>query len=561
MSILHVNQIAGKLKTLFGDILDTSDLKENDQERDVKILSRSLAAYSIYNHAACSPEEAAQSIVDGGDDNGIDAIYYNANLKELIIVQSKWIKSGSGEPESGEIGKFCTGIEDLLNSNFDRFNKKINKRQAEITDAISAFDTKYVIILAYTGDKGLAEHGKRKIDDLIAKLNDAGEPSLNELVRFKKLDQGKIYTSLSKALLSEPIDLEIGVHQWGKYADPFTAYYGFISGEEIARLWGEFGRKLFHKNIRNVLGKTDVNEELISTIHNNPEKFWYFNNGITIISDNIEKSLIGGTTRDLGWLQLKNASIVNGAQTISTIGENAEKYASQIKKIFILIRCISLQNASNEFGNEVTKANNRQNRIENRDFATQDPEQNRLKEELAHDNIIYNIARSDTFIKSKNSFDVEEATIALACASGQVSLSVQAKRELGKFYEDLSKGIYKQIFNGGTSGRYVYNSIAINREIEKLIHERISSLTKKSGKEYGVLVHGNRMLATLVFKKLKPSSSEILNVELLKISPLFTQLKEKMVKVISRDYADNFLATLFKNKGKCDLLEADIDKL
>ncbi len=556
MSILHVNQIAGKLKPLFEPFLNLNDIASHDLERDLKILTRCLAAYSVYNHTACSPEQAAKSVVDGGDDNGIDSIFYSPTLKELVLVQSKWIKDGSGEPESGEITKFCLGIEDLINLNFDRFNQKVKDRQAEIVSAISAFDTKYVIILSYTGDKGIAQHGQRRIDDLLNKLNDAGEGNIAELVRYKKLDQAKIYTSLSKGLLSDPINIEIGLHQWGKYSEPFTGYFGFISGEEIANLWSESGRKLFHKNIRNVLGKTEVNDELQNTIQFNPEKFWYFNNGITILSDTIEKSMIGGTNRELGSFKLTNASIVNGAQTISTIGEMATKHASELKKIFVMTRCISLQGAPIEFGNEVTKANNRQNRIENRDFVSQDKEQNRIREELAHDSISYNITRTDNFIRSVSSFEVEEATASLACASGQVSLAVQAKRELGKFYENLSKGIYKAIFNPSTIGRYVYNCVQINRKIEGLIFDRLNSLDKRTGKEYGVLVHGNRMISLLVFKKIKVLTSEIQNIEDTNIEAIFNNVISKITSAVNFYFADNFLATLFKNKAKCDLLES-----
>ena len=266
MSIIHVNQITGKIKPLFASSLDMSDVPSTDPEKETKLLTRCLAAYAIYNHTACTPEEATRSIVDGGNDNGIDAISYSSSLKELIIVQSKYIKSGSGEPDSGEVLKFCAGVEDLINLNFERFNTKVTKRQDEITAAISGFDTKYVLILIYTGDKGLAEHSQRRIDDLLNKLNDAGEGNVEELVRFKKFDQAALYTSLSKGLLSEPLNIEIGLHQWGKITEPFSAYFGYISGEELERLWNENGRKLFHKNIRNVLGKTDVNEELILTI-------------------------------------------------------------------------------------------------------------------------------------------------------------------------------------------------------------------------------------------------------------------------------------------------------
>lgn len=555
MSIIHVNQIAGKIKPLFDDKIDKKDIPAHDPELETKVLTRCLAAYAIYNHTACSADQAAMSIVDGGDDNGIDAIYYSSTLKELIIVQSKWIKSGNGEPDSGEIIKFCSGIEDLINLDFDRFNSKVIHRQAEITSAISAFDTKYIIILAYTGDKGLAEHGMRRIDDLVDKLNDAGEGSVEELVKFKKLDQAKIYTSLSKGLLSDPLNFEIGLHQWGKYSEPYNAFFGYLSGVEISKLWNENGRKLFHKNIRNVLGKTEVNDELSSTILNNPEKFWYFNNGITIIADTIEKSMIGGANHDLGSFKLTNASVVNGAQTISTIGETANKTPEKLKAIFVLVKCISLQNSPVEFGNEVTKANNRQNRIENRDFVSQDSEQLRLREEVAHDGFNYNLVRSDQFIKSATSFDVEEATICLACASGNVSLTVQAKREVGKFYENLSKGIYKQIFNPNVSGRKVANTIFLNRKIEQTIEDKLKQMPKKTGKEVGILVHGNRMISMLIFKKLRISETTLMNVDDQDIEKYFNDIFLKIADSINTKFSDNILATLFKNKTKCEQLE------
>lgn len=555
MSIIHVNQIIGKVKPLFESYVDMSDIKETDPERDVKLTTRCLAAYAVYQHTACSPEDAAKSIVDGGEDNGLDAVYYSSTLKELVLVQSKFIRDGSGEPASAEVAKFCNGIEALINMQFDRFNKRVHDRQAEIQTAISAFDTKYVLILIYTGDKGLAIHSQRLVDDLLQKLNDVGESSVKDIVKFQKFDQAKIYNSLSQGLLQDPINIEIGLHQFGKVEHPFMAFFGYVSGEELLKLWQEHGRKLFHKNIRNVLGKTDVNEELSLTVQQTPEKFWYFNNGVTIIADSIEKSMIGGTNNILGSFKLINASVVNGAQTISSIGEIGPSNLENLKKVYVLVRCISLHDAPSQFGNEVTKANNRQNRIENRDFVSQDPEQNRLREELAHDGITYSIVRTDAFVKSKQSFEVEEATISLACASKNVALAVQAKRELGKFYEDLSKGIYKSIFNPSVTSRYVYNCVEINRQIEKLIEAKVKAMGRKTGKEYGILIHGNRFLSMLVFKQISVSATTIVDISAFNLSSIVDQAFNKIVGIVNSRYSDAILGTLFKNKAKCEEIE------
>jgi hypothetical protein len=69
------------------------------------------------------------------------------------------------------------------------------------------------------------------------------------------------------------------------------------------------------------------------------------------------------------------------------------------------------------------------------------------------------------------------------------------------------------------------------------------------------------MLAMLIFKKLTINTSEIMTVEPPNIQFAFNEVKEKMIQVINTHFSDNFLATLFKNKSKCDQLDAEIAKM
>ncbi len=80
MSSLKVKQTRSKILKLFEDHLDLSDLNEAEAQRDAKILTRCLAALSVYLETACTPEEAAASVWDGTNDNGIDAAYVDAIL-------------------------------------------------------------------------------------------------------------------------------------------------------------------------------------------------------------------------------------------------------------------------------------------------------------------------------------------------------------------------------------------------------------------------------------------------------------------------------------------------
>lgn len=565
MSIIHINQISGKIKELFEKHLDLSDIGLTDQQREEKILTRCLAAYGVYNSIECTPEEAAKSVVDGGDDNGIDAIYYSSVNRKMIIVQSKWSKDGSGEPESAGVGKFCTGIRDLFNLNFDRFNKKIQNRKSYIEKAIGEYDIKYSLVFIDTCmATDLAVHSTRLIEDLLNELNNTGDLNAEKIVSFIRLNQGKVHSSLAMSAGNDPIDIELGLTNWGLISEPYKAYYGMVAGNEIADWWKNYNTRLFDKNIRQVLGKTDVNDEIEKTINDTPELFWYFNNGITIIADKIEKSIVGGGTRDLGAFKLGKIAIVNGAQTVSSIGKFASdtKNSEKLDQVKVSIRIIQLSDAPANFDKEVTKANNRQNRIENRDFVSQDPEQLRIRTELIIDGIDYNIMRSENFKLDEKTFDLLEATAALACASGKTSLAVQAKSGIGKFFENLEKGIYKEIFNPSVSGYFVYNAVKTIREIEIIIGKEINSLEKRSGRKYGVLVHGNRIISLLTIAKLK-IKPDFNKIDFTIPENLESKTKEVIGEIndfLTSNYQESILGTLFKNSRKCNELTSEILK-
>lgn len=556
MSIIHITQIAEKIKNLFQSHLDLSDLADKDLEKESKVLTRCLAAYSIYNLIDSSIEVAAESVVDGCDDNGIDAIYYSPQNKRMIITQSKWIKDGKGEPDSAGVGKFCNGVKDLFEMNFDRFNDKVRKKQPLIEKALSEYETIYSLVLIDTGEKAaLAEHAQRHIDDLLKELNSTGEIETEEIVEFIKLNQGKVFSSFALSMGDAPINIEIGLVEWGMISEPHKAYYGMVSAKEIAKWWEDYQRKLFNKNIRQVLGSTDVNNEIEETLVKNPDKFWYYNNGITIIADKIDKSMLGGGTREIGSFKLENISIVNGAQTVSTIGKYAKKENANLDNVKVHARIISLKDTPLDFGKDVTRANNKQNRIENRDFVSQDPEQARIKTELAIEGIEYNIIRSELFQPSNKAFDLHEATVALACASGNSALATQAKKGIGKFYEDLTGGIYKSLFNPNVYGVYVYNCVKVDRKINDILKQKINELPKKSGRLYGLLVHGNRVISLLVMKTL--ALKEKMNGMNYKIDDTkLLAATENVIKntstFLEKKYKDNILGTLFKNNKKCE---------
>ncbi|MBT6299572.1 MAG: hypothetical protein HOJ24_10420 [Rhodobacteraceae bacterium] len=89
MSSLKVRQIHSKIRDMFENDFDLTEISDSDPERDVKILTRCLAAFAVYCTTGCSNGEAANAVWDGGEDNGLDAAYFDSEERQVVVVQSK----------------------------------------------------------------------------------------------------------------------------------------------------------------------------------------------------------------------------------------------------------------------------------------------------------------------------------------------------------------------------------------------------------------------------------------------------------------------------------------
>ena len=562
MSRLKVKQIKTKLLQMFEEHLDLSDIGTHDPHREEKVLSRCLAAFAVFYKTSCTEQEAGTAVWDRGDDNGIDAAYFDSGDRSVFLVQSKWIKQGSGEPPAAEIEVFCSGVRDLIENEVSNFSSSLQAKVEAISEHLQTPGVSVEMVVATTGSSVLAQHATANLNRLLRALNgDDSEPMASSSV----MGLSEVYESLASDLTRKKVELDATLLDWSKITDPHPAYFGVIDGLQIKQWWNRYKKSLVARNIRHSLGVTDVNSQIRATAIERPEDFWYFNNGITLVAEKAEKAPAGASSRKAGTFTFEGASVVNGAQTASTLARVESD--EQLARVRVPIRVILLDSAPPNFGQEVTRTNNLQNRIESRDFVAQDEEQHRLKSEMAMENINYQFSRSDDLELSEASCELIEVTTALASALNDPSLSVQIKAGIGRVFADLSKAPYKKIFNPQVSGARAFNATVVLRKIDSWIEDRKKKLDKKSGKEWGVLVHGNRILAASVFTRLPPNVLDqpihdfASAVEQLDLGSLCTTSWNKMVEVIKEDYQNNFLAVLFKSPSKSkDVYQKSLQK-
>ncbi|KPF95276.1 hypothetical protein IP86_20110 [Rhodopseudomonas sp. AAP120] len=559
MSSLKVNQIKARLRELFEPHLNVSDISPRDAERDQKILTRCLAALAVSTVAGCTPKLAAESVWDGSGDNGIDAAYFDPSDQSVVFVQSKWINAGTGEPEAKDIGTFVTGVRDAIEQSVDAFHNRLHASLQDIFAQINTPGTSVHLVVVTTGLSQLAKPSTLHFERLLSDLNGA-DP--HELVTWEILGLSEVYTRLASDPEGGHVTLEAQILDWSRINSPYVAYFGIVDGYQLKTWWKRHGKSLVVSNIRHSLGGTDVNNEIRQTALNSPEKFWYFNNGITLIAEEAIVAPAKAATQSAGQFRFRGASIVNGAQTVSSLGRIEND--TNLGLVRVPIRVIILESAPAGFGKEVTRTNNLQNRIESRDFVAQDPEQKRLKEEMAVEGIDYQFLRSEEVSPSASSCELMEVTVALACASGDPLLAVQAKTGIGKFFNDLQKAPYRAIYNPSTSGARAFNATAMNRHIYGWIERRKKSSSKKDGPSWGVLVHGNRILSAAVFRlyglnRLSKTISDFRN-EINDPAPIYrlcNDVHARMTASIEREFPDKFLAVLFKNPSHSKVVFED----
>lgn len=342
MSIIHLNHIKKRLQEDFCPHVDVSDWASAPApQREAATVSRALAAFVLAETLQAEPRLAAADVTDGSDDNGIDGVGIDSEAARVVVVQSKWDGSGTGSPALGDVQKFAQGFRDLINARFDRFNAKVRSKTGELTAALDNPDVQFEIILAHSGQAALSEEAKRVFLDLLEDLND-----VSEIATFRMLAQSELHGFVRRAVSGKAPDLEVTLYDWGKTDEPYTAFYGQVDAADVAEWWSDHGVRLFDQNLRKFIPDSSVNASIIKTLLEDPQRFWYFNNGVTVLCKRVAKAAAAGTARKTGKFTFEGASVVNGAQTVGCIGQAADVNLAAVQDARVSIRFISLDGGS-----------------------------------------------------------------------------------------------------------------------------------------------------------------------------------------------------------------------
>lgn len=448
-----------------------------DDQHDTERLSRSLAAYALVGLANIEDAVAASAVTDGDDDGGIDALYFDRPNNRLFFVQSKFKRTGAC-PSQDENIKTINGIKALINRRFTEFNDQFQQRLDEIEEALDTPGVILEVILVFLGNN-LSPHVTNDLNAMTAEIN-----VIFDRLRWEWYGVARIHGWLIDE--QQPATVEtanITLENWAPVIYPRKAIYGQVCAAELAHLVEVHGKALFERNIRHYLGTIGVNVAIAETVRRRPGDFFYLNNGLTAVAETITPA--AGTPQRCVF-SLTKFSIVNGAQTAGTIATFTGSIPPDAK---VLLTIIEIGTNPDDIGLLITKARNYQNVVRGVDFAALDPNQERLRQEVAVSGIIYYYRPSaEARVRREDAFTLEEAALALACLSFRVLTSeevqrfrtqgrrienavdfvVSAKKEIGRLW-DQGGALYPLLFNAGLSGVRMCRLVSIYRFIDQIL--------------------------------------------------------------------------------------------
>lgn len=548
MSNINVIRVRTRLHELFEPFVDMSDAPP--ESNNSLFETRAIAALALMMRCQLEPEQACIHITDGYHDMGIDAIYLDETQKELFVVQSKWRNSGNGNISQTEMTALVEGLKRIFDFDLDGANERIQRKTGDIDIALTRIGYQIHALFIHTGDFTESSYANRPITDLMNATND----DVSTLLLYEEIPLKILYSYLAEGQRQERLQIDdVILNNWGKIETPYPAYYGLIAASAVGEWYKTFGSDLFAKNIRYYKGNTDVNEGMRRTLLEEPENFFYYNNGIKVLCSSITRKAKDSTTSATGLFALDGVSLVNGAQTAGTIGNVFSTNPEQVAKAVLMIELIDLSGAPDEAYIQITKLSNTQNRIENKDFASLDPEQERIRAELSFSSYTYLYKSGDKLTSLDNEITFDEAIVALACLYPDVSYSTTAKRSTGALTEDITKAPYKALINPSTNSFVLLNSSLCIRHIERVLQSKRSEL---SGRARLACIHGNRFIEHCVLhymQRVPGFDTSVLSIDV--IGENTQQLVERILPittdVMNRLFLESYPANIFKNAAKC----------
>jgi hypothetical protein len=336
-------------------------------------------------------EIAVNSLVGGPRDKGVDAIFIDHDSRAVFIIQGKYHQGDRipSEKRSDVVALADIGRSLMLEQN-SLFKSLVHDSDESVKKALhdsrSAIQRRnYRLNLQFVTTGKVSSTHKQEAEQ---KIEDWHTASYDSYSRADLLRLMQDYIE-GAAPPTPTIHLPVMGQEVFKRKDngsQITSWIFSMKGSDVGKLFNDMGIRLFARNIRGFLGNTVINKGMQNTLKNEPDFFWYYNNGITIVCDKANQII----SNEGNQLRIANAQIINGQQTTRTLAQNNSDDAEVLVKLIEIPRDSSDGHRQySQIVNEIVSATNWQNAIAQSDLRSNDSEQVRIEREFRKLNYQY----------------------------------------------------------------------------------------------------------------------------------------------------------------------------
>lgn len=469
-------------------------------DQDKKQLSRAFSGFVLHKMLNLGIADAAQSVVDDFDDNGLDAIHYEATSKTLYLVQTKFRERE--QFDEGDAIRFRSGADLLLGQRYDRFNANVQCRKDELDDAFDEAE-RIQLVVAYIGT-GFSAHANAALKEL---TEDEDHHEIGRLQPdIAEYGPDKVQADLLAEQSVGVVNDSLRLTKWQHLGGHRDTHIGVALVSDLVALHKKHKKALYERNIRYFLGsrESDVNRSIQDTLRTAPDEFFYLNNGITALADQVEAPQ--GTKANKR-LRLRGLSVINGAQTISSAAEFvAHNPLCDISSAKVLVTIIKAD-SEGKFGRSVTRARNHQNPVSTGNFASLDPRQEELRRELAYLGYSYHYRPEATPRNaevSANIITIEQAMKALALFEIDSRYPYWLKNEIPRF-QNAESSEYQSLFTPTLTGAQLVNKVKFFRFVRDVLASNAAATKGAEGLFYK---HGAFVAAAVLAKRCRTRVNE-----------------------------------------------------
>ena len=324
-------------------------------------------------------EEALDGVVEGSDDFGIDAVYFQEPEDgeiAITLIQGKYRQSLEGIhafPENS-IAKMIAAVGALFDPARElTLNPRLRSRIEEVRSFVAQGAIPRVLAIAANNGERWSVQAQQRID--------AATHDFHDQVEWKHIGPKALLGLLQQRRpINESLQL-VGTATVETF-DFRRVLIGRCPVGELARLADVHGDQLFEKNIRRYLGlaANRVNQRMAGTLREVDERrnFYFYNNGITITCSQFRYNAL----QQGNWqVQVDDLQIVNGGQTARTVQKVAEA-GGTLDNADVLVRIYELPPDDDDFVDAITLATNSQSPVDLRDLRANEPRQRALAESI-----------------------------------------------------------------------------------------------------------------------------------------------------------------------------------